>query len=297
MYQTLDACDGKHARNTKASSALGQLFDHGCDSLGTVLTTLPVAVTCGLGCSVWTIAVLFAVQTPFFLAQWEEYHTHVMRTCTGYIGVTEGQLLSMGVILVASILGSDFWSTPVNKFLPYPITSLLNALTITTLARIAVAGVLISNSWLSYNNIKSVVTLKQKQNKEEGQNCFLQLIPLATLIVCGILYQETKAFRQYPVIAFATLGFVFSHLTTQMIVKSLTHEHFPVLQWAIVPLPFILLNSFAKKPPLREDLVLVIYFLFVLFCVARYIYGVIDQLTKALNIYCLKLGKRDDKQS
>lgn len=29
LYQTLDAVDGKHARTTKASSPLGQLFDHG----------------------------------------------------------------------------------------------------------------------------------------------------------------------------------------------------------------------------------------------------------------------------
>lgn len=29
IYQTLDAVDGKHARTTKASSPLGQLFDHG----------------------------------------------------------------------------------------------------------------------------------------------------------------------------------------------------------------------------------------------------------------------------
>ena len=31
-YMTLDAIDGKQARNTKSSSPLGQLFDHGCDS-------------------------------------------------------------------------------------------------------------------------------------------------------------------------------------------------------------------------------------------------------------------------
>jgi phosphatidylglycerophosphate synthase len=30
--QTTDAIDGKHARNTKRSSPLGQLVDHGCDS-------------------------------------------------------------------------------------------------------------------------------------------------------------------------------------------------------------------------------------------------------------------------
>ena len=33
MYQTFDAVDGKHARNTGQSSPLGQLFDHGCDAV------------------------------------------------------------------------------------------------------------------------------------------------------------------------------------------------------------------------------------------------------------------------
>lgn len=31
-YSTLDAIDGKQARRTGSSSALGQLFDHGCDA-------------------------------------------------------------------------------------------------------------------------------------------------------------------------------------------------------------------------------------------------------------------------
>ncbi|VWU49471.1 choline/ethanolaminephosphotransferase, putative, partial [Hepatocystis sp. ex Piliocolobus tephrosceles] len=33
IYSTLDAIDGKHARRTNTSSPLGQLFDHGCDSI------------------------------------------------------------------------------------------------------------------------------------------------------------------------------------------------------------------------------------------------------------------------
>ena len=36
-YQTLDACDGKQARRTGSSSPLGQLFDHGCDAIATVI--------------------------------------------------------------------------------------------------------------------------------------------------------------------------------------------------------------------------------------------------------------------
>ena len=35
VYQTLDAIDGKQARRTNSSSPLGELFDHGCDSLST----------------------------------------------------------------------------------------------------------------------------------------------------------------------------------------------------------------------------------------------------------------------
>jgi len=38
IYQTLDAVDGKQARKTGSSSPMGQLFDHGCDSL--VLTIM-----------------------------------------------------------------------------------------------------------------------------------------------------------------------------------------------------------------------------------------------------------------
>lgn len=37
LYQSLDAIDGKQARRTKSSSPLGELFDHGCDSVSTGL--------------------------------------------------------------------------------------------------------------------------------------------------------------------------------------------------------------------------------------------------------------------
>ena len=37
LYQTLDALDGKQARRTGSSSPLGELFDHGCDALTTIV--------------------------------------------------------------------------------------------------------------------------------------------------------------------------------------------------------------------------------------------------------------------
>ena len=33
IYQSLDAIDGKQARRTGSATPLGELFDHGCDSV------------------------------------------------------------------------------------------------------------------------------------------------------------------------------------------------------------------------------------------------------------------------
>lgn len=52
IYQTLDAIDGKQARRTNSSSPLGQLFDHGCDTVVKVcirVLPLPLLVLGGGG--------------------------------------------------------------------------------------------------------------------------------------------------------------------------------------------------------------------------------------------------------
>lgn len=46
LRQTLDAMDGKQARRTNQSSALGEFFDHGlCDAIE-ILVSCPVASNC-----------------------------------------------------------------------------------------------------------------------------------------------------------------------------------------------------------------------------------------------------------
>ena len=91
MYQTLDACDGKQARRINLSSPLGMLMDHGCDSLSTTLMTLSVIQGLGFGLSTNMLVLLTSVHTVFFMAMWEEYHTHYARTHMFSWGVTEAQ--------------------------------------------------------------------------------------------------------------------------------------------------------------------------------------------------------------
>ena len=88
-YQTLDAVDGKQARRTKTSSPLGQLFDHGCDGINTIMFIILLWSSFERGAD-WAFFVCFAVFTlAFFIGQWEEQHTHVLRTSCMGVGVTE----------------------------------------------------------------------------------------------------------------------------------------------------------------------------------------------------------------
>ena len=61
IYQTLDAIDGKQARRTKTSSPLGELFDHGCDSLSTVFVS--IASCCAVRLGTYPGWMLFQVVT------------------------------------------------------------------------------------------------------------------------------------------------------------------------------------------------------------------------------------------
>ncbi|PFH33487.1 CDP-alcohol phosphatidyltransferase superfamily protein [Besnoitia besnoiti] len=109
FYQTLDAIDGKQARRTNSSSPLGQLFDHGCDSFSTVFAVFINAAMARMGVCLFSYLLLAILQMQMFIYSWWEIHFHVYRCHTGVTGVTEGQLVTMGVSLLGAIFGSDIF--------------------------------------------------------------------------------------------------------------------------------------------------------------------------------------------
>lgn len=115
IYQTLDAIDGKQARRTKTSSPLGELFDHGCDSLSTVFVSLASCCAVRLGLYPgWMLFQCLCASTLFYCAHWQ---TYVSGTLTfGTIDVTEGQIVVMLVMLTSSFesfFNMEIWSSSV----------------------------------------------------------------------------------------------------------------------------------------------------------------------------------------
>lgn len=115
-YQTLDAIDGKHARRIGNASPLGELFDHTCDSIGTVFLILTVAITLGI---TNTTILFYITQAGLILFLLE--HLNALRTdkvvFSKYAGPGEILLYCIFVLTFKSVTG---WS-----LIPNVISSVL----------------------------------------------------------------------------------------------------------------------------------------------------------------------------
>nr|CAD7396255.1 unnamed protein product [Timema poppensis] len=104
VYQSLDAIDGKQARLTGTSTPLGELFDHGCDSISTAC----VAVQLG-HYPAWMFFQCFCAMTLFYCAHWQTYVSGTLKFSK--IDVTEAQFTIIFIHLVSAIFGPSVWTT------------------------------------------------------------------------------------------------------------------------------------------------------------------------------------------
>ncbi|KAF2361505.1 CDP-alcohol phosphatidyltransferase [Trinorchestia longiramus] len=109
VYQSLDAIDGKQARRTNSQSPLGELFDHGCDSLSTLFVSVSVCCAVQLGKRpYWLFCQCMMAVTLFYCAHWQTYVSGKLRF--GRVDVTEAQFGVMLILLISTVFGSSFWS-------------------------------------------------------------------------------------------------------------------------------------------------------------------------------------------
>ncbi|RCK65337.1 Choline/ethanolaminephosphotransferase 1 [Candida viswanathii] len=106
---TFDGCDGAHARRTKQSGPLGELFDHSIDAINTTLGSFVFASVLKMGYGGLFLLSQFATVCNFYCSTWEEYHTHTL-FLSKFSGPVEGILMICAVYIITGILGPDIWS-------------------------------------------------------------------------------------------------------------------------------------------------------------------------------------------
>ena len=112
LYQTADNLDGKQARRTKSSSALGELFDHGVDTFTMGIFALIAVVMFHFDVKI-QLFLFVMLLSVFYMSHWEEYHTNSL--VLGYvINPTELQIVCIIGLLFFVICPECGYST--NKF-------------------------------------------------------------------------------------------------------------------------------------------------------------------------------------
>lgn len=302
MYQTMDNVDGKQARRTGTSSGLGELFDHGIDSLNCTLGSLLETAALGLGCSGAGIFTALCPCLPMFFSTWETYHTHTLYL--GYInGPTEGILIACLIMAISGVYGPHIWTQPMADLIgdqPLLGLGLDNSLGNLTFLDIWIF-LIISSLLLTHIPFCILNVAKARRSRSQPVlPVFLEWIPMAvyTLGIGLWLYSpHSTLMRENHLVLFClTMSFVFGRLTTKMILAHLTRQPFPYWTVMLVPLvggailanlPYVGLPAVFNET--TELYYLWSYFAFAAIVYFRWAYLVTNAICNFLGINCLTI--------
>ena len=207
LYQILDATDGKQARRTNSSSPIGFLLDHGCDSLTTSYIAMMVGQCLCLGYSFALLVLLLSGLNIFYIATWEEYHTHTCRTHFMNWGVTETQLLIMTVLITSAIFGNGLWVSKVVNIWGVDFSPVM--LFISFSAIMGIIGV-------------GVITYSTLRNCSRPAYALSTLLPCIVMNLTMILYHHYGVFERHGLLVMVACSFMFSELCSQILISSVT---------------------------------------------------------------------------
>ncbi|KAM0272151.1 hypothetical protein ACHAPA_002449 [Fusarium lateritium] len=236
----MDNLDGKQARRTGTSSGLGELFDHGIDSLNCTLASLLETAAMGLGCSSAGIFTALCPCLPMFFSTWETYHTHTL-----YLGVingpTEGILIACAIMIMSGIWGPGIWTIPLAHGIKDTLPGLAELLGETTFRDVWIG--LIAGS-LIFTQIPFCVLNVAKARKARGEPVlpvFLEWIPMAVFTIsisAWVFSPYSTIMKENHLMLFCfIMSFVFGRLTTKIILAHLTRQPFP--WWTVMLYPLI----------------------------------------------------------
>ncbi len=105
-YQIIDILDGLQGKRTGMyNNPTTEIFDHGCDSMTTVLTVLNIASIFNMTTGTLITTLLFlGITTVFYAPTWEHIHTQIMQFRAGLSNPTESLIITQLGFILASVL-------------------------------------------------------------------------------------------------------------------------------------------------------------------------------------------------
>ncbi|XP_039480642.1 cholinephosphotransferase 1 isoform X2 [Drosophila santomea] len=235
IYQSLDSIDGKQARRTNTSSPLGELFDHGCDSISTVFVALSACISCQLGhYPNWLFFQCFCAIALFYCAHWQTYVSGTMRF--GRIDVTEAQFSIIAIHLVSAALGPEIWLTKI------PIVGLSWNYTILVFITFGYTLNII-------NFLKMFTQGGSGKNGSSvaGTSVLSPSIPLTLVVLPALMIAQKSPqniFTEHASVYILAFGMVAAKVTNKLVIAHMTKAEMEYLDWSLLGPSLLFLNQY-----------------------------------------------------
>ncbi|THW41437.1 CDP-alcohol phosphatidyltransferase [Aureobasidium pullulans] len=292
-YSTMDNIDGKQARRTGTSSPLGELFDHGIDSLNCTLASLLETSAMGLGSTRLGALTALIPTLPMFFSTWETYHTHTL--FLGYFnGPTEGLIIAALIMILSGYYGPTLWTSPLESLFGHEQflgkTSFLDLW-----GPILLLGLCLAHIPDCVNNV-------YQARRGRSQPLIPTLLEWAPIFIftgslcawLGSPYSHLLKDNHLSLLCF-TLSPAFGRMTTKIILAHLTRQDFPM--WTVMLAPLITGSVLVNLPYIglpglsatTELWFLRGYFAFATIVYARWAVYVCNSICNYLGINCLTI--------
>eukprot|EP00439_Symbiodinium_sp_Y106_P082264 s402_g21.t1 len=221
VYMTCDAVDGKHARQTKQSTPLGAVVDHGIDAFCAFTTGIAVVVTADPELKDPRLMLAFCLfHGSWFCAQWGE----LVLGSLDQRGITEGEFASMAVIALPGIFGPDAAKSRMPAWVPYfgdqPI---LDPVMIGVI--LVCGGVCLSFALRIFLKVQGLDRLKAT----------FPLVHLAVHTSAAMQLATSPLRPQFPLLTFTVVGMNAALLMTKMRFMATFRVPWPALHWETLP--------------------------------------------------------------
>ncbi|XP_064600331.1 choline/ethanolaminephosphotransferase 1-like [Liolophura sinensis] len=283
VYQSLDAIDGKQARRTGTSSPLGELFDHGCDSLSTVFVILGTCIALQLGTNPGLLFFeCFSAVTLFYIAHWQTYVSGTLRF--GKLDVTEGQFSIIAIYWACCFISPSFWSLPV-PVLGFPLKMFV--------VYFGVFGAI-----LQLHSNFSVIFMQGGSGKNgstvAGTSTIFPLFPVAAVIILAVvIYKKSPIglFEQHPCLYVLSFGMVSAKVTNRLVVAHMTKSEMDLWDSVFIGPAMLFLNQYFNSF-VNEHIVLWLCCIYCTYDLIHYSARVCKEICDFLKINCFTIPSK-----
>ncbi|KAL1233438.1 Choline/ethanolaminephosphotransferase 1 [Trichinella pseudospiralis] len=277
FYQSLDATDGKQARRTETATPLGELFDHGCDSISQTFIVMQICMALQLGYYPIVVMLFWVSATlMFYCAHWQAYVSGMLRF--GRFDVIEAQFCIMAICTVTSICGPEVWK---NELFGIELKILITALA----AVIAVIAL--------YSPLTVVFTggVGKNGSTVADTSVLFPAVPLAAVVLPPMIIfckSTSNAFLTHIVLYYIMFGIVSAKITCKLVIGHMTKSELQ-LSDSIFCGPLALFFNQYFNTAINEYPLLLICLVWCAFCFICQSVLLVKQICNYLKIECFRI--------